>query len=115
MGTGQTGQQIVVGLYHIVLHVAGDVDAGDLVLVALHEGQDLGLRLVLGHRQGGVDIDLVGGGDLVEHHLEGLQIGQRLAAGEHKVAVGRDGIHPPDALTDLLGGKGPSDPRIRLC
>ena len=88
-----------------MLHVAGDVDTGDLVLVALHESQNVGFRLVLGHRQGGVDINLVGSGDLVEHHLEGFQIGQRLTAGKHKITIGCDGVHPPDALTDFFGGK----------
>ena len=72
-GHRQLGQQAVVGFHHIVLHVAGDVDAGDLVSVPLRKGQDIRLGLVLGDRKGGVDIDLVGGGDFVQHHLEGLK------------------------------------------
>ena len=85
--------------------MAGDVDAGDLVLVLLSEGQDILLGGVLGYRQGGIDVDLVGGGDLVQHRLQRRQIGERLTAGKHKVTAGRDGVHTADALADLLQRK----------
>ena len=113
-GTGRLGQQAVVGLHHILLHVAGDVDAGDLVFVPLGKSQNVRLGLVLGDGQGGVDINLVGGGDFVQHHLEGLQVGEGLAAGEDEVAVGRDGVHPLDAPADLLQRKTLSYPHTRL-
>ncbi len=41
----------------------------------------------------------------VQHHLEGLQVGEGLTPGEDEVAVGRDGVHPLDAPADLLQGK----------
>ena len=72
------------------------------MLVALGKGQDVLLRLVGGYRQGGVDVDLVGGGDLVQHGLELFNVGKRLAAGKHKIAVRGDGVHPADALADLF-------------
>ena len=50
----------------------------------------------------GVDIHLVGGGDLVQHHLEGFQVGEGLTPGKNEVAVRRDGVHPLDAPADLL-------------
>ena len=104
-GHRQPGQQRVVGFHHIVLHVAGDVDAGDLVSVPLRKCQNVRLGLVLGDGKGGVDIYLVGSGDFVQHHLEGLQVGEGLTPGEDEVAVGRDGVHPLDAPADLLQGK----------
>lgn len=59
-----------------MLHVAGNIDTGDFVVVPLGNGQDILLRLMLGHWQGGVDMDLVDGGNLVQHHLEGFQVGE---------------------------------------
>ena len=47
----------------------------------------------------------MGSGDFVQHHLEGLQVGEGLTPGEDEVAVGRDGVHPLDAPADLLQGK----------
>ena len=80
--------------------MAGAVDAGDLVLVLLGKGH----QIVLGHavqgRQRGVDKDVMGGGDQVQHGLQGVQIGEGLAAGEHEVALGSDLIHGADAVTD---------------
>ena len=104
-GHGEPGKQTVVGLHHVFLHVPGDVDAGDFMLVPLREGQNILLRLELGHRQRGVDIDLVGGGNLVQHGLENLEVGEGLAAGEDKIAVRRNGVHPADAGADFLGGE----------
>ena len=101
-GYRQPGQQRVIGLHHIVLHVAGYIDAGDLMLVPLREGQNVILGLILRHRQGGVDEHPVGGGDLVQHGLQLLNVSEWLTAGEHKVALGGDGIHPADALDNLL-------------
>ena len=86
-----------------MLHVAGYIDAGDLVLVALGKRQNVLLGLMLRHGEGSVDIDLVGSGDLIEHALKRLQVCKGLAAGEHKVAVGRDGVHTADALADVVG------------
>ena len=85
--------------------MTGDVDAGDLVLVPLGKGEDVLLGLMLRDRKRGVDIDFVGVGNLVEHHLKRVQIRQRLTTGEDEVAAGSDGVHPPDAAADLLGGK----------
>ena len=85
--------------------MAGDVDAGDLMLVFFGESQNVLLGLMLGDRKRGIDIDLVSGGDLVQHDLKRLQIGQRLSAGEYKVTIGGDGIHPPDALADFFRGE----------
>jgi len=75
------------------------------VSVPLRKCQNVRLGLVLGDGKGGVDIYLVGGGDFVQHHLEGLQVGEGLTPGEDEVAVGRDGVHPLDAPADLLQGK----------
>ena len=98
-GTGDLPQHLVGALLHIFHQVAGDVHAGDLVPVAAGKVQHLLRRIEAGlHREGGVDIHLVGGGDGVQHLLQGLQIGQRLAAGEHKVAPGGDGVHGADAV-----------------
>lgn len=88
-----------------MLHVAGNIDTGDFVVVPLGNGQDILLRLMLGHWQGGVDMDLVDGGNLVQHHLEGFQVGEGFPPSEHKVAIGYDGLHPPNASADLFGGK----------
>lgn len=41
-------------------------------------------------------------GDNVQHGLELFNIGKGLAAGKHKIAPGRDGVHPADAFHDLL-------------
>ena len=73
--------------------------------VPLRKCQNVRLGLVLGDGKGGVDIYLVGSGDFVQHHLEGLQVGEGLTPGEDEVAVGRDGVHPLDAPADLLQGK----------
>lgn len=95
-------EDLVAALGHVLDHMAGAVDAGDLVLVLLGEGH----QVVLGHTieggQGGVDEDVVGGGDLVQHGLEGVQVGEGLAAGEDEVTLGGDFIHGADALADLF-------------
>ena len=98
-GAGDLPQHLVGTLLHVFYQVAGDVHAGDLVPVASGEVQHFlgGVEPGL-HREGGVDIHLVGGGDNVQHFLQGLQIGQRLAAGEHEIAPGGDGVHGADAL-----------------
>ena len=101
-GYRQPGQQRVIGLHHIVLHVAGHIDAGDLVLIPLREGQNVLLRLTFGDGQSGVDEHPVGGGDLIQHDLELFNVGKGLAAGKDEIAFGGDGIHPADALDDLL-------------
>mgnify|MGYP002918634358 CR=1 FL=1 len=101
-GAGDLSQHLVRAFLHIVLQVAGDVHAGDLVLVPLREGQHfLEGGVGLGGK-GGVDIDLVGGGDGVQHLLQCVQVGQRLAAGEHKITPGRDAVHHLDACQYLL-------------
>ena len=101
-GAGDLSQHLVGAFLHIVLQVAGDVHAGDLVLVPLREGQHFLEGGVGLGGEGGVDIDLVGGGDGVQHLLQCVQVGQRLAAGEHKITPGRDAVHHPDACQYLL-------------
>ena len=75
------------------------------MFVPLQERQNILLGLVLGDREGGIDIDLVGGGDFIQHDLKGAQVGQGLTPGEDEVAPGGDGVHPPDAGADLLQGE----------
>ena len=100
-GAGDTAQQRVGTLLHVLLQVAGDVHAGDFVPVPLREGNHLLRRGVLLHGEGGVDVHLVGGGDGVQHLLQGVQVRQGLAAGEHEVAPGGDGVHDADAVDDF--------------
>ena len=102
---GDLTDDLVGGFLHILHQMAGDVHTSDLVLVLLGEGQHLLGSVILLHGEGGVDVDLVGGGHGVQHLLQRLQIGQRLAAGEHEVTVRGDGIHHADALDDLLQRK----------
>ena len=45
-----------------------------ILSVPLRKCQNVRLGLVLGDGKGGVDIYLVGSGDFVQHHLEGLQV-----------------------------------------
>ena len=85
-----------------MLHVAGHIDAGDLVLIPLRKGQNVLLRLTFGDGQSGVDEHPVGGGDLIQHDLELFNVGKGLAAGKDEIAFGGDGIHPADALDNLL-------------
>ena len=47
----------------------------------------------------------MGGGDVIQHSLQGVQIGEGLTAGEHEVAFGGDGVHDVDALADLVCGE----------
>ena len=101
-GDWQAGKQIVIRLHHIVLHMAGYIDTGNLLFVFLQKSQDVLFRLVFGHRQSGIDINFMGGRNLVQHDLQGLQVCKWLAAGKDKVAAGRDGIHPADAIADFL-------------
>ena len=102
-GTGDLPQHLVGALLHIFHQVAGDVHAGDLVPVAAGKVQHLLRRVEAGlHREGGVDIHLVGGGDGVQHLLQRVQIRQRLTAGEHEVAPGRDGVQRVDGVDDLV-------------
>jgi len=101
-GTGDPSQHLVGALLHIVLQVAGDIHAGDLVLIPLREGQHRVERGVGLGGERGVDIDLVGGRDGVQHPLQGVQIRQRLTAGEHEIAPGGDAVHDADALQNLL-------------
>ena len=85
--------------------MAGDVDAGDLVLVLFRERQNVLLGLELRDGKGGVDKHSVGRGNVVQHYLERFQIGKRFAAGEHEVAIGGDFVHPVDTLADFLSGE----------
>ncbi|MPM34607.1 hypothetical protein SDC9_81193 [bioreactor metagenome] len=85
--------------------MTGDVEAGDFFPVAAGEFHDVALGLELGYRQGGVDIDFMGGGDAVQHHLQCIQIRQGLAARKHEVALRGDGVHLPNALADFSYGK----------
>lgn len=95
-------KDLVATLGHVLDHVSRAVDAGDLVLVLLSEGH----QVILGHAveggEGGVDEDVVGGGNLVQHGLEGVQISEGLAAGKDEVTLGGDAVHGADALADFL-------------
>ncbi len=102
---GKAGEQVVVGFDDVVLHVSRDVDACDFVLVFFGELEDVVLGLELGDGQGGVDINFVRGGDVVEHDLQRIEVGDRLTARENEVAHGRDGVHPVDAAADFFGRK----------
>ena len=101
-GTGNAAQYLVRALLHILLQMAGDIHAGDLILVAPGKVQHFLQRGMLLYREGGVDIHLMGSGNGIQHLLQGLQIRQRLSAGKHKIAPGRDGIQRVDRLKDLL-------------
>ena len=83
----------------------GDIDAGDFMPVPLQKGQHVFFRLEFRNGQGGVDIDFMGGGNLVQHELQSLQVGKRLAAGKDKVAVRSNRVHTADAGTDFLSGE----------
>ena len=52
--------------------VAGDVDAGDLSLVAVEEIHDVVLGILVHDGEGSVDKDPVGGGHCVQHPLKGF-------------------------------------------
>ena len=96
-GGGDAAHYLVRGLLHVLHQMAGDVDAGDLVPVALREGDHLVGGVFLLHGEGGVDKNSVGVGNGVQHLLEGSQICQGLAAGKDEVTAGRDLIHGVDA------------------
>ena len=102
---GNLCQQLVGALLHVLHQMAGYVDAGDLLPVFGHKVQHILRRVLLQHREGGVDVHLVGGGDLIQHHLQRGQVGKGLTAGKDKVAVGGDAIHHADALADLFGAE----------
>ena len=95
--------------------VAGDIHAGDLVLVLLGKGNHLLGGVPLLHREGRVDIDLVRRRDGVQHLLQGIEVGQRLAAGEDEVARGRDFIHRADAAQDRPRLKPVQSPYTPAC
>ena len=88
-----------------MLHVPGNVQTGDLPRIFFQESQDFLFTLFPAHRQGGVDVHLVGIGHLVQHHLEAFQVGQRFPARENEITVGSQGIHFPDALANGFQGK----------
>ena len=104
-GHRQLGQQLVVGFDHVVLHVAGYVDAADLILVLFRERQNILFRNGLRYGKSRVDVHVVGAGHFVQHHLQGFQVGEGFAAGKDEIARGRDGIHHLDALADLFQGE----------
>ena len=70
LGRCDTGDDLVGRLLDILRQVARDVDAGDLVAIALGESDHLLRAASRLHGEGRVDIDLVGRGDGVEHALE---------------------------------------------
>ena len=45
-----------------------------LSLIPLREGKDVVFRLILGHRQRGVDEHPVGGGDFIQHKLQSFSM-----------------------------------------
>ena len=99
---GNAPDDLVRALLDVFDEVAGDIHAGDLVLVLLGKGNHLLGGVPLLHREGRVDIDLVRRRDGVQHLLQGIEVGQRLAAGEDEVARGRDFVHRADAAQDRL-------------
>ena len=101
-GHRQTGQKTVVGFDDKFLHMPGNIDAGDLVLVFLRKREDVVLGLVFGDGKGGVDINLVSGRDFIQHPLQNYQVGKGLAASENEITIGSDGVHAPDAPADIL-------------
>ena len=78
------------------------IDAGDLVLVALHKLDHLITRTVSKHRKCRIDIDLMRRRHLIQEDLKRFKIRKRFAAGEYKIAFRRNPIHHTDALADLL-------------
>ena len=72
-GAGDAAHYLVRGFLHILHQMAGDIDAGDLVPVALREGDHLVGGVFLLHGEGGVDKNSVGVGNGVQHLLEGSQ------------------------------------------
>ncbi len=71
-GAGNAGDDLIRRLLHILHQMAGNIHAGDLVLVFLREGQHFLRRAVGLHGEGGVDINLVGGRDGVQHLLQSV-------------------------------------------
>ena len=98
----ERAEKLVVALLHIVHHVAGDVDAGDLILVALRERNDALGGEKIGYRERRVDEHAVALRDAVHHHLQRVRLGKRLAAGEHEIALWRDLMEHADALAHLF-------------
>ena len=101
-GHSNTAEDVVAAFGDVLDHVSGAVDAGDLVLVLLSERHQVVLGRTLEGGQSGVDEHPVGGGDLIQHDLELFNVGKGLAAGKDEIAFGGDGIHPADALDNLL-------------
>jgi hypothetical protein len=58
--------------------------------------------MLLQYGEGSVDVHLVGGRDLIQHHLQGMQVGKRLTTGKDEIAIGRDSIHNTDAFADFF-------------
>ena len=101
-GHSNTAEDVVAAFGDVLDHVSGAVDAGDLVLVLLSERHQVVLGRTLEGGQSGVDEHAMGGGDLVEHGLQSVQVSEGFAAGEHEVTLGGDLIHGADGFTDLL-------------
>ena len=92
----------VVALLHIVDHVAGNVDAGDFVLVHAGELYDSLLGEEVGYGKRGVDENAVSLGHAVHHHLKPVGICKGLTAGENEIAFGGDLVEHADALAYLF-------------
>ena len=105
LGRCDAGNDLIGRFFNVLRQMTGNVDAGDLVAVALGEGEHLFCAASGLHGEGRVDIHLMRGRNRVEHALECLQVGKRLAAGKYKVAVRRDLIHHGDALKDRLNAE----------
>ena len=104
-GGGDTRNDLIRRLLDILVQMAGNVDAGDLILVPLGKGDHLIRAAARLHGKRRVDINFVRCRDRVQHTLQILQIGKRFSAGENKIAIRRDFVHRLDALEDRLHGK----------
>ena len=97
---GDARHDLVGRFLDIFRQVAGDIDAGDLVAVALGEGDHLLGAAARLHGEGRVDIHLMRCRHRVEHPLQVVQLRKRFAAGEDKVAVRGDLVHHGNTLED---------------
>ena len=73
-GHRKLGQQGVVGLHHIVLKMARNIDAGNFSHVPFNKVQHCLLRLICGNRKCSVDVYFVGRWYRVHHYLKCFQI-----------------------------------------
>lgn len=101
-GNSDPAENVIAAFGNVLDHMSGAVDAGDFVLVLLGEGYQVILGRTLEGGQRGIDEHPMGGGDLIEHGLQSVQVSEGLTAGEDEVTLGGDLIHGADGFTDLL-------------